>query len=263
MGYSHGTGFACYNGVKTISDIKNHRYFPTFWRKRELQFGCFRSLQPITHSFGFNEGLCIDRYYIESFLSQHAEDIRGHVLEIGEDTYTHSLGRERITRSDVLHIAAGNPKATIIGDLTCSDHLPSNTFDCIICPQTFQYIYDVQEAVKTLRRILKHDGVVLATFPNIAQISRYDMEHWGEYWRFTSMGAERLFTSAFPPSNVKVRAYGNVLTAMAFLHGLPADRLTKKELDYCDRDYEVLVTVRAVKEKDGPYSTSEYFESRI
>ena len=35
---------------------------------------------------------------------------------------------------------------------------------------------------------------------------------------------------------MKVQAYGNVLTAMAFLHGLPADRLTREELNYRDLD---------------------------
>lgn len=216
---------------------------------RRVRFGSFRSLRPITHSFGFDGGLCVDRYYIENFLSQRAEDIRGHVLEIGDDVYTCSLGGERVTKSDVLHTEEGNPKATIVADLTRAGHLPSNTFDCVICTQTLQYIYDGRSAVRTLHRILKAGGVVLATLPTIAHISRYDMESWGEYWRFTSMGAERLFSEAFPNSSVKVQAYGNVLTAMAFLHGLPADRLTREELDYRDLDYEVLVAVRAVKPK--------------
>ncbi|MBT9166550.1 MAG: hypothetical protein DDT25_01238 [Chloroflexi bacterium] len=235
--------------MKTMLDTRIHRFLRMSRRKQQVRFGSFRSLQPITHSFGFDGGLCIDRYYIESFMSQHAGGICGHVLEIGDDAYTRSLGGERVAKRDVLHVKEGDSRATIVADLTRADHLPSNTFDCIICTQTLQYIYNVQAAVRTLHRILKPGGVVLATFPNIAHISRYDMEHWGEYWRFTSMGAERLFNIAFPSGNVEVQAYGNVLTATAFLHGLPADRLTKEELDYRDRDYEVLVAVRAVKPK--------------
>jgi hypothetical protein len=41
--------------------------------------------------------------------------------------------------------------------------------------------------------------------------------------------------------------YGNVLTAIALLHGLAAEELRQEELDYFDPDYEILVTVRAVK----------------
>jgi SAM-dependent methyltransferase len=193
--------------------------------KKPLRFGSFRSLQPITHSFGFEGGTCIDRYYIEGFLSQHAEDIRGHVLEIGDDAYTKHLGVDKVTRSDVLNFTADNPKATIIADLTNADHLPSDTFDCIICIQTLQYIYEVKAAVLTMHRLLKTGGVLLATFPSIAHISRYDLEHWGEYWRFTSMAAKRLFGEAFSPASIEVFPYGNVLTAMAFLHGVPAEKV--------------------------------------
>ena len=217
-------------------------------RKKQLRFGSFRSLQPLVHSFKF-EGQCIDRYYIDGFLSGHAVDIRGHVLEIGDDTYTRRFGGAGVVQSDVLNAVEGNPNATVVADLTDASHLTSDTFDCFICTQTLQYIYDVRAAVRTIHRILKPGGVVLATFPGIAHISRYDMEHWGEYWRFTSMAARRLFEDVFLPKNVEVFPYGNVLVAMSFLHGLPADELKQEELDYRDLDYEVVIAVRAVKMK--------------
>ena len=47
--------------------------------------------------------------------------------------------------------------------------------------------------------------------------------------------------------DVTVDGHGNVLTAMCALHGLASDELTKKELDHADPDFEVIVTVRAVK----------------
>lgn len=212
-----------------------------------VRFGSLRRLTPISRVFGFDRGLCIDRYYIEQFLSAHAQDIQGHVLEIGDDTYTQRFGENRLTKSDVLHVTEGNPKATIVADLTCAEHIPADTFDCIIFTQTLPFIYNVRAAVQTLHRILKPGGVLLATFPGISQISRYDMERWGDYWRFTTLSARRLFGEVFPPENVNVKAYGNVLTAIAFLHGLAADELKREELDYHDPDYEVLITVRAVK----------------
>jgi SAM-dependent methyltransferase len=212
-----------------------------------VRFGDLRRLKPISRVFGFDRGLCIDRYYIENFLAKHAEDIRGHVLEIGDDTYTRRFGGDRVARSDVLHVQEGNPKATIVADLTCADSIPSDTFDCIIFTQTLQVIYDVRAAIRHLHRILKPGGVLLATFPGISQISRYDMDRWGDYWRFTTLSARRLFEEVFPPGNVTVRAYGNVLAAVAFLHGLSAEELRREELDYHDPDYELIITVRAVK----------------
>jgi hypothetical protein len=46
---------------------------------------------------------------------------------------------------------------------------------------------------------------------------------------------------------VTVTSYGNVLAATAFLQGLAAEELHPEELDYRDPDYEVLISVRAVK----------------
>jgi len=212
-----------------------------------VRFGSLRRLQPISRVFGFDRGLCIDRYYIEQFLTRHAEDIRGHVLEIGDDGYTCKFGGERVSKSDVLHVVEGNPKATIVANLTCADHIPSDTFDCIILTQTLQFIYDVKAALRHLYRVLKPGGVLLATFPGISQISRYDMDRWGDYWRFTTLSARRLFEEVFPPECLTIEARGNVLAAIAFLHGLAAEELRSEELDYHDPDYEVLITVRAVK----------------
>ena len=219
------------------------RWPPVGW----VQFGILRRVMPISRVFGSDRGKCIDRYYIENFLACHADDIRGHVLEIGDDAYTRKFGCDRVTKSDILHATEGNPKATIVADLTSADHIPSDTFDCIVFTQTLQFIYDVRAAVRTLYRILKPDGVLLATFSGISQISRYDMDRWGEYWRFTTLSAQRLLEEVFPKENIGVQAHGNVLTAIAFLHGLAAGELTKEELDYHDPDYEVTIMVKAVK----------------
>jgi len=105
----------------------------------------------------------------------------------------------------------------------------------------------VRSAIFTLHRALKPGGVLLATFPGISQISRYDMERWGEYWRFTTRSAGKIFEEHFPAANVSVEAHGNVLAANAFLQGLALEDVRQKELDYFDPNYEVLITVRARK----------------
>jgi len=73
------------------------------------------------------------------------------------------------------------------------------------------------------------------------------MDRWGDYWRFTSAAVQRLFGEVFGTSNTHVEAQGNVLVATAFYYGMAAEELTTEELDFKDRDFEVLVTVRAVK----------------
>jgi SAM-dependent methyltransferase len=117
----------------------------------------------------------------------------------------------------------------------------------VILTQTLQLIYNVRAALRTVKRILKPGGIVLTTVPGISQISRYDMDRWGWFWAFTSLSARRLFQEAFPTTHVRVEAHGNVLAASAFIYGIAYQELDRKELDYCDPDYEVIITVRAVK----------------
>lgn len=218
-----------------------------------VRFGTLRRLQPISRVHGFDRGMPIDRYYIEQFLSAHALDIRGNVLEIGNDTYTRRFGGDRVTKSDVLDLVEGNPKATVVADLTSADHVPSDSFDCIILTQTLQMIYDMRSALRHLYRILRPGGVLLATSHGISKISRrLGVDPWGEYWRFTGDSARRLFEEVFCSGNVTVEAHGNILAAIAFLHGLASEELEQRELDYHDPDYEVLLTVRAIKPKGPP-----------
>jgi SAM-dependent methyltransferase len=212
-----------------------------------LRLGHLRRVKPISGDWGLDRGLPVDRYYITQFLANYASDIQGHVLEIGTDTYTRAFGGERVTQSDVLHVAERNSKVTIVADLTCADAIPSKSFDCIILTQTLQLIYDVSAALKTAYRILKPGGVALVTVPGISKISRYDMDRWGHFWSFTSKSVQRLFAEAFPAAQVRIQAHGNVLVAVALLHGIAAEELKRKELDYIDPDYEVLITIRAEK----------------
>lgn len=217
-----------------------------------VRFGNLRRLTPVSKIFGLERGQCIDRYYIEDFLSRHTDDIHGCVLEIADSNYTTRFGGDRVTRSEVLHLRSGSPKATIIADLTSDNTIASDTFDCVILTQTLQFIYDIRSAVRTVYRILKPGGVLLASCSGISQISRYDMDRWGDYWRFTSLSARTVFEEAFPGNNITIRAYGNVLSAEAFLQGLAAEELRPEELNHVDPDYEVLIAVRAVKPTTAP-----------
>jgi SAM-dependent methyltransferase len=213
-----------------------------------LRFGIPRRLTPYGRGWGHQRGLPIDRYYIETFLASHSQDIRGRVMEIEANRYTKRFGAERVTQSDILDISADNPNATIVADLVCATAIPSDSFDCIICTQTLLLIYDVWGAIRTLYRILKPGAVLLVTVPGVAhKIAHDDAGRWGDYWRFTSISARRLFTEVFPPECVEVEAFGNVLTASAFLHALAAEDLSPKELSFRDPDFELTVALRAVK----------------
>ncbi len=224
------------------------RVFGTVPAVGHVRFGDLGTTVPVSRDFGFDRGTPIDRYYIERFLERHASEIGGCVLEIGGDEYTRRFGGSRVTRTEVLHVHAGNPRATIVGDLTDAAVLPEGAFDCIVLTQTLQLIFDVRLAVARLHRALAPGGVVLVTAPGISQIDRGE---WGNswFWSFTPAGLERLFTDCFGREDTIVEHHGNVFAATAFLQGLAVEEVETKKLDHIDRSYPVIVGVRARKRR--------------
>ena len=127
---------------------------------------------PLCREYGYSRGTPIDRYYIEGFLKEHSSDVRGRVLEIGDDAYSRRFGGDRITRQDVLHVHAGHAQATITGDLAEPGVLPQGAFDCVILTQMLHLIFDLGAAVAEIRAALAPGGVALITVPGISRSQR-------------------------------------------------------------------------------------------
>ncbi len=211
-----------------------------------LLFGSMRRTYPIGVGFGREDGTPIDRYYIERFLAENASSIHGRVLEAGDRDYTTRFGTG-VSKSDVVNVLEGAPETTILADLGDCPQIPDGTFDCIILVQTLHYTYDMNATVRELHRILAPGGCVLCTVPGISQVSRYDMDRWGDRWRLTSLAATELFGAVFPADNVDVVTYGNTLSSICLLEGIPAEKLRPKDLDAEHEDYQLIVAVKAVK----------------
>ena len=185
-----------------------------------------RRMAPLSRQYGYDRGTPVDRHYIAAFLGRHrtfggygAGDLHSAALEVGGDEYARAYGAG-IERLDVLHATADNPQATIVGDLATGAGLTPETYDCVICTQVLNSIYDVSGAVATLHRILKPGGVALVTVPGIAGAVMPDRVLWGDFWRFTPGSLRRLFEDAFGAEGVQVEGFGNLLTTTAYLHGL-------------------------------------------
>jgi len=229
--------------------VRQIRHYRLQWpRAGTVDFGDLRRVTPISTIFGLDRGQPVDRYYIDRFLETHSRDIQGHCLEMGDATYIKKFGGAKPEKIDVMHVTEGNPEATIVGDLTNAGHIPSERFDCIIFVQSLQMIYDTNAALRTLHRILKPGGVLLLTSHGISKIGRrLGRDDWGEYWRFTTQSLERLIQDNFPNAQAKISSYGNVLSAVSYLHGLSSAELSSSDLDVNDPDFEVILTARVVK----------------
>jgi SAM-dependent methyltransferase len=218
-----------------------------FRKKVNVIFNDLKRNKPVSAAFGCDRGTPIDRHYIDIFLQKNIPLIKGKVLEVSESFYSKKFAGEGVTSFEVLHAAAGNKAATIVGDLTDPATLPENFVDCFICTQTFNFIFEVEKAIAGAHHLLKPGGVLLATVSGISQISRYDMDRWGDYWRFTTASIEKLFQPVFK-GGLEIETFGNVLAATAFLQGVAVEDLPdEKLLDEMDPDYQMVICVVARK----------------
>ena len=160
------------------------------------------NLEPVSRVFGLDRGKPLDRYYIEKFLEQNKIHIHGHVLEIGDNRYTRKFGLH-VTNSDVLNVVNA-PGTTIAGNLETGENIPKEKFDCIIFTQSIQMIFDLKSAIKNAIKALKVGGTILISASGISQISRYDMDRWGEYWRFTDKSLKLLLAEYLPEGDIHI-----------------------------------------------------------
>ena len=219
-----------------MNDLASVRGELKRYGRATLEWNDLRRATPLSRNWGLERGRPIDRHYIEGFVSEHAADIRGAVLEVLDSGLTEAYGGSRVRRSDVLDIDPGNHRATVIGDLRTAGQLPANAYDCFILTQTLHLVDDIEAAVVQAHRALKPGGVLLATLPCVSMVAE-EYGAAGDHWRVTEAGARQLFERVFSPAMVQTRSRGNVLAATAFLYGLSCEEIELGELDADDPAY--------------------------
>ena len=211
---------------------------------RRVRFGSLRRLQPISRGWGSDRGTPIDRVYIDRFFAEHADAIRGRVLEVRDPRYAsaHATSVERI---EIVDIDPRNELATIVADLADPGSLPASAFDCVIVPQTLVYVRDLAAAVANLWQSLAPGGTLLVTTPSIARIDPVAADV--DRWHLTPAGLAEIVRVACPSGDATVAGHGNPLVAIAFLHGLAQEDLTPAELEFEHPLFPVVVTAAVQK----------------
>ena len=203
------------------------------------------SVNPVSRVFGFDRGTPIDRYYIEKFLGENADKIKGNILEIADSNYSRKFSKDVTSNYHVLTFDEPPTEDTLIkGDLTKPESLPANAMDCFICTQTLNFVYDVKAAICGCYHVLAPNGYMLATVSGIQQISRYDMDRWGDYWRFNELSIRKLLEEVFERDKIKTISYGNMAAVIAGLQGLAIEDFPDTDvLDQVDADYPLTIGV--------------------
>jgi SAM-dependent methyltransferase len=186
-------------------------------------------------AWGLERGLPVDRWYIESFLNEHADLVRGQVLEVKEDAYATRFGASSV---DVVDIDPSNKRATIVGDLCNPTTLQVARYDAAIVTQTLQFLTDVEAALRSLVRSLRAGGSLLISVPALSRLDGQD-----DRWRWTPTGLQQQLRSAVAErhADVEVAALGSGLSARAFLFGLAAEDLPDGALAVHDPEIPVVV----------------------
>lgn len=218
-----------------------------FKRISRPKFGSVGKKQrPVSTVFGLDRGTPIDRYYLNQFLQGKSKFISGTVAEIEENYLSLMHGGEGIN-SVVLRYGKAEGENQISCDLTNHSTLPFERFDTFICTQTLNFIYDFEKALEGIFLTLKPGGSLLLSVAGLCQISHYDMDRWGDYWRFTNLSIEKLLLKHFKKENIEITPYGNVLAAASFLYGIAAEEMKGNQLNFIDNNYQIIICVHAIK----------------
>jgi SAM-dependent methyltransferase len=163
------------------------------------------------------------------------------VLEIQMPGYTEQFGYD-VVESHTVDI---DPKyhATFTSDLADSPAIPSDYYDCVLMPNTLHHLEGLEPALRTLLRVLKPGGTILASAAGLVPLTR-DSD---DFWRFSAAGWRQVLLREWPDCPATIEAHGNCLAAVAAIHGLAVEELTVDELVSYDPSYPVLVTIRCRK----------------
>ncbi len=214
----------------------------------EIMFISKMGVKPISRAFGIERGKAVDRYYIEQFLKDNSDDIKGIVMEIASNDYIKKFGGDKVKKEMILHVA-GWGKNTFKGNFETGEGIEENMVDCLICTQTLQYIYNLKAAIKNIYKLLKPNGIALITVPGIKSLCIPDEKNWGERWSFTKESMRQLCLEVCKKEDFIVEAYGNVKIATAYLYGICCEELKEEDFKYNDSQFPFLITVKMQKNK--------------
>lgn len=238
--------FSCVRENGTVIKIRNEDEW------RGLLRDAYRSRYPLIHSiaemktepvsrqFGTERGTPVDRYYIEKFLEEHKQIVRGEILEIEDNTYSLRYGEERLQKAIVMDVGKEGGDISFRGNLETGEGIRDEIADCFILTQTLMYIFDLKSAAHHIVRLLKRGGSALITCSGISQNSKRCMDYYGCCFNFNTDALCRLFEQEEGVEVVEAGSYGNVKTVTAHLNGLCCEDLEPDDFIPNDKYYPLI-----------------------
>lgn len=113
------------------------------------------------------------------------------ILDVAPEIYK---GCKGVFKNAIIETLDINDKsgATYIADLANCDIVPSSRFDLIFCTEVLEHTNDPFSCAKSLKRIIKDNGIAVITTPFNFRIHNPLPDNW----RFTEHGLRLIFKSA-------------------------------------------------------------------
>jgi SAM-dependent methyltransferase len=205
------------------------------------RWGNLRRVEPFSSNYGFERGTPVDRHYLHKFMDANRAVITGRVLEVQLPSYTRTYGHD----VDAAHTVDINPEfaATYTCDLADASAIASDSYDCLLAPQTLQHVTDLSGVLRTMLRVVKPGGYILASAAALLPL----IPDGADYWRLSPEGWRLLLNREWPGRTVTVEGHGNCLAAAAAMYGLALEELTDDELNAHDPRYPLVVTIACHK----------------
>jgi len=229
-----------------ITSIYNRRKYHRLLRWFDLEES--QTLKMEEESWHNNRCTPLDQYYIYKFLKDNSKYIKGRVLEIGTDLMAHQYGHENVVKSDLVNKSTNvNAKFGRDSLIDYTSDIPSDTYDCIIAAYIFQPTHNLSPLIKTLYRILKPRGVMLAMTKSIGALVTEHSDYTDQHRHLTCLSVRKMFEEHFPIKNIAITCFGNVVSVKSLLVQLVSKESSQGESDYSNNRHHIVIGVRVEK----------------
>ena len=206
----------------------------------EINWGDLRRANPFCPRFGYSRGSPIDRYYLNLFVAEIRDQVRGDVVEVGGNNCNkNEYGFSRASRYRGLDVVA-SPGVDLVGDAAQPQCLPPSSLDGLVIFNVLEHTPRPWEIVANMRLWLREGGVACCMVPNAQRLHKAPED----YWRPLPAALMEMFTGW---SERRLYQYGNPVSTVASLMGIAAEELKEAELLDYHPDYPVVSCIFAKK----------------
>lgn len=209
-------------------------------RIRELKWGDLDQTSPICRDYGYSRGKPVDRYYLDQFITQIRENVRGETLEVGGRSANKEFYRFSRCESYRTMDLSTESGAELAADVHKSRAWKRSQFDTILAFNVLEHCARPWLVVENIHRWLRRGGMFYGIVPLAQRVHRDPRD----YWRFMP-DALNMMLEVF--ERVEIKTLGNVKACIASLAGIAAEELSAEELNRVDPNFPVVACISAEK----------------